>query len=731
MTSTLGPKDFSISSWSSPRPQSEGVSGNDQSTVLPTVLYHSLMDAQRQIRLLQILPETEDQTRPLRCRLQNFSLDDLNSSFQNTNLDLGSSARQQWAAFRMSEQLASLEALRRTHSTRPAVELYRFVWGDFAALSYVWGDTADDRTIIVNDRIVYIRANLDVALRAFRDKCEFGDRFMLWVDAICINQDDLDERSRQIKMMRDIYASAWSVVAWLGPESHHSDSAIQLIQDFANFKAEGCIDQIASSLEANPQFCGTIPWIALQDLMDRPYFFRLWIIQEVIMGSESTWVRCGKAVIEWTKFCAGIAVLQEHLWLVKDRCLQTALSTGRNYVQRAWRTGSLHLVYQDLSVLSKREAKDRSAFGFERLLDPANSSDCTDKRDKVYALLGLVHPSVAHHLLPNYTLPEWKVYRDAARAFIEVDNSLDALREGNPWGSELCPSWAADWSWPGRIRWSRTGQKVWGPVYLFPQNEDCVYDTQYQASARLEHSVSFHDDGSLLCCNGIVVDSVSGLSARNKGYFSWSQETIVRPSRWQSTYGGFDDTAKALYRTLVCDRVAYGRRSGPQHAAIFHLPSNFFLGGPQFRARKWVFLAGQEGYYFRWAQFRTNMRGFPLGEHLFDDFFSDQIPENASEFVFTEAYSCFDRSCKKRRFITTTNGYMGWAPDNIYGSDDEQTRQGDLIAIIFGCSTPLVLRPRGDHYQVLGEAYVQGFMDGEAITALKEGKYARQEFLLC
>jgi hypothetical protein len=452
----------------------------------------------------------------------------------------------------MSEQLASLEALRRTHSTRPAVELYRFVWGDFAALSYVWGDTADDRTIIVNDRIVYIRANLDVALRAFRDKCEFGDRFMLWVDAICINQDDLDERSRQIKMMRDIYASAWSVVAWLGPESHHSDSAIQLIQDFANFKAEGCIDQIASSLEANPQFCGTMPWIALQDLMDRPYFFRLWIIQEVIMGSESTWVRCGKAVIEWTKFCAGIAVLQEHLWLVKDRCLQTALSTGRNYVQRAWRTGSLHLVYQDLSVLSKREAKDRSAFGFERLLDPANSSDCTDKRDKVYALLGLVHPSVAHHLLPNYTLPEWKVYRDAARAFIEVDNSLDALREGNPWGSELCPSWAADWSWPGRIRWSRTG-----------------------------------------------------------------------------------------------------------------------------------------------------------------------------------AYSCFDRSCKKRRFITTTNGYMGWAPDNIYGSDDEQTRQGDLIAIIFGCSTPLVLRPRGDHYQVLGEAYVQGFMDGEAITALKEGKYARQEFLLC
>jgi hypothetical protein len=142
------------------------------------------------------------------------------------------------------------------------------------------------------------------------------------------------------------------------------------------------------------------------------------------------------------------------------------------------------------------------------------------------------------------------------------------------------------------------------------------------------------------------------------------------------------------------------------------LPSTFALSGPQFKERGWTFLAGQEGYCFRWEQFRAGMRDFTLGEHQFDDFFSEEIPPETSEFIFTEIYSCFDRSCKKRRFMTTANEYMGWAPENIYATGSEQTQEGDLIAIIFGCNTPLAIRPHGDQFQVLGDAYIQGLMDG-------------------
>jgi hypothetical protein len=78
--------------------------------------------------------------------------------------------------------------------------------------------------------------------------------------------------------------------------------------------------------------------------------------------------------------------------------------------------------------------------------------------------------------------------------------------------------------------------------------------------------------------------------------------------------------------------------------------------------------------------------------------------------------------------MTTANGYMGWAPDNTYGSNDDQSRQGDLITIIFGCSTSIVIRPIDSNFQVLGEAYIQGFMEGEPMELLKIGKFQTQRF---
>lgn len=104
---------------------------------------------------------------------------------------------------------------------------------------------------------------------------------------------------------------------------------------------------------------------------------------------------------------------------------------------------------------------------------------------------------------------------------------------------------------------------------------------------------------------------------------------------------------------------------------------------------------------------------------------------DASELDYSEVYSCFDRASQKRRFMVTKNGYMGWAPDNIYGKANQQTKKGDLIVILFGCSTPIVIRPRGSRFQVIGEAYVQGFMDGEALGLKESGGWQRQRFTFC
>lgn len=196
-------------------------------------------------------------------------------------------------------------------------------------------------------------------------------------------------------------------------------------------------------------------------------------------------------------------------------------------------------------------------------------------------------------------------------------------------------------------------------------------------------------------------------------------------------YGSFEQTSNALYRTLVADRVGRGQKAGERHAVILSLPSTFQVASYQFEEMGWTWLESQDGYYFRWERWRAANEDFMLGDFRLDYFFSDVIPTDASEYDYTEVYACFDRTCQKRRFMLTRNGYMGWAPDNIFGSAEDQTKEGDLIVILLGCSTPIVVRPYGEHFQVVGEAYVQGQMEGEALQLLESEKADKRSFTFC
>ncbi|KAG5802093.1 hypothetical protein H9Q74_013503 [Fusarium xylarioides] len=503
-------------------------------------LYQPLDENSDEIRLLTLLPKSRKTGIP-HCTLETYSLKAFTPQylhFLSTSgvANLGKRrTRSQWIRSRIAPELAGLAPLNRIHSTQPPSSQYRFRWGDYAALSYVWGDENDTCIIILNEQPRRVTSNLAKALSAFLQDGEFEDGFKLWVDAICINQQDLGERARQLRRMRDIYGSAWAVIAWLGEASFRSSSAIQLIRDLSALSEASCGSQIEACLRGDPDYLGNGCWLAMHDLMKRPYWYRLWIIQEMIMGASVTWIRCGTVSIDWTSFCAGISFLEENLWLVKDELL--------------------------------------------------------------------------------------------------IKERLAATSENGP---------------------------------------ACVY-------------------------------------------------------------GDFNATAAALYRTLVLDRVAGGGKATARHAAILHLPRTFRRGAQEFTKRGWGWLAGQAGYYFRWEEFRSMNAGFDLGCHRLDDFFYDEIPQDASELDYSEVYSCFDRASQKRRFMTTTNGYMGWAPDNIFGEDSEQTRPGDLIAVLFGCSTPVVIRRYGPYgyYQVIGEAYVQGLMDGEAMELVDTGKLQCTRMTFC
>lgn len=76
-----------------------------------------------------------------------------------------------------------------------------------------------------------------------------------------------------------------------------------------------------------------------------------------------------------------------------------------------------------------------------------------------------------------------------------------------------------------------------------------------------------------------------------------------------------------------------------------------------------------------------------------------------------------------RRLITTRGGYIGLAP--------EEAELGDVIAILHGCNFPLVLRPCGGSYLLIGECYVDGMMDGEMVEARGQRVFEGTEINIC
>lgn len=103
----------------------------------------------------------------------------------------------------------------------------------YLALSYVWGDPDVTKNITVDGMTFAATTNLFAALEILAIGSEDEEDHNYWIDAICINQMDIQERSDQVQMMGDIYKNAKAVVAWIGPEGNGSTEAIEVMKYMA------------------------------------------------------------------------------------------------------------------------------------------------------------------------------------------------------------------------------------------------------------------------------------------------------------------------------------------------------------------------------------------------------------------------------------------------------------------------------------------------------------------
>lgn len=245
----------------------------------------------------------------------------------------------------------------------------------YEALSYCWGDPRERGVLsvrVAGDTWEFSATSaLMGALRRLRRK---GTRRTLWVDAVCINQDDLGERANQVGLMRDIYTKASSVVVWVGDGDEKTSRTIATIEAIqARYEAGGasaggpddCSEKdihypIRERHEATHSF------IESWSLFERSWFRRTWVVQEVFNARSAT-VYCGRDVLPWESV------------LRVQRCmnLQGMMS---NLAHKAFMPPLLEDIF-------KAKVEGLSGMPILDVLIKGLDLDATDPRDKIFAML--------------------------------------------------------------------------------------------------------------------------------------------------------------------------------------------------------------------------------------------------------------------------------------------------------------------------------------------------------
>jgi hypothetical protein len=169
----------------------------------------------------------------------------------------------------------------------------------YEALSYVWDQLPERKHIICNDTPFSVTGNLHAALRRLRHPNESR---VLWIDQICIDQENIPERNQQVQIMRDIYHQAEKVLIWLGEEEDDSDLAMNFIGTIVEviqaLPPETLLSIINITDYGLPQFSDK-HWYALGKFLKRPWFQRAWVVQERVMAKDAV-VLCGGKELQWS-----------------------------------------------------------------------------------------------------------------------------------------------------------------------------------------------------------------------------------------------------------------------------------------------------------------------------------------------------------------------------------------------------------------------------------------------
>jgi hypothetical protein len=539
----------------------------------------------------------------------------------------------------------------------------------YETISYVCGDQTIRATINLDGSEVRVPATSEAALR--RMQLESRPR-TLWIDSICINENDVDERGHQVGMMFEIYTRTFHNLIYLGPDRCDIPLFIASMGDLLHeisIETRGYADFVkmldeswGKRDEPDVPFSIDIKQSGLVEFFENSWFSRLWIVQEASLSPMST---CYTSRHHFALApVLRIAEWLNHKWFQMPDLTPAQVRGIMNAVS------IFDSADRTYGILYRRQ---NTLWDF---LDTFNQFLTFDPRDQVFALVGLWQMHTRASALPALLKPDYKisvpvVWTNASKFAIQETNDLWSLRDVCVFGREDdWPSWVPviDRQLKSNMKWLELARS-------------------FRADAESPMRLYNLDDGSgTLEVLGFLIDEVSNVistpepfTASAASAFMASAEDVRFTSAWVENLGHDLATRAGI---VLAGGIKFGNERATDEQA----------------------LQGYESF----KRYLKNHNSCPLREKELEPRASDE--ERAAGRYFESLK--YAATC--RAVFHTKDGHLGLGP--------EVTQPGDIVAILYGCQWPVVMRPLAipGEYIFLECAYVYGIMDGEAVRRHNE-----------
>lgn len=578
----------------------------------------------------------------------------------------------------------------------------------FHALSYVWGSGTEEGRINIHGHVVPVTSSLATVLRHFR---AHHYAFLqlhslpLWIDAICINQADLDERSQQVRLMGRIYRQASRVLLWIGEGDELSDHAFDRMND-ATFRASCGELKTTSRVPTLDEV--RVKIIIERNLEARRYWTRTWILQEVVLATQDPVLLCGSRRIFWSWYtqCKKGLPFNKSAYpnLAFDwAAVQSGVPLHQDHDVSRMSDSLYHEVLRDAYWES-------GSIPFGNALALTVKMGATNPRDHVYGGLGLVPHRDLLLVDVDYRKTPERVFRDAMAAIWTsgVDGLISGIIPGLPFGlandkSEL-PSWSPDFS---------------------RQTMEDYYDSRHLSFQsrkwRPERQAVVHVEDSILTVKAIEFDSIADTSMVLDFNFGWSEtmhrgnaptEVNIEPLQDIEAMAqrGRNISIPALSHLApflvlrdkfpIWSLLTAWREDALWISGVGGSKNDEWLPGViRDRQKLWEILLGRQQIPEAWKM--------ACSPELRND-----LPALEAAILSPLLHSIRRKAHGKKTFISRS-GFLGVGTKHV--------EAGDIVVLIAGMKCMYVLRPFRDGYHMVGFANVLGLMNwddlDEAIKA--------------